>query len=67
MSCDSTPNRLNIKFQLIPRCFAYGSPRVVFLRQKLNDPSTKKPKGTLKKTKITEGYDLVSKPSSDTN
>ena len=28
-----------IEFQLIPRCFAYGSPRVEFLRQKLNDPS----------------------------
>jgi hypothetical protein len=33
------PNRLNMKFQLIPRWFAYGSPRVVFLRQKLNDTS----------------------------
>jgi hypothetical protein len=66
-------------FQLILRWFAYGSPRFVFLRQKLNkmkynpffffclddadtknkkmDTNTEKPKGTLKKTKITEGYD----------
>jgi hypothetical protein len=31
------------------------------------DSNTEKLKGTLKKTKITEGYDLVSEPSSDTN
>jgi hypothetical protein len=31
------------------------------------DANTKKLKGTQKKTKITEGYDLVSEPSSDTN
>jgi hypothetical protein len=30
------------------------------------DSNTEKLKGT-KKTKITEGYDLVSEPSSDTN
>jgi len=31
------------------------------------DANTEKLKGTLKKTKITEGYDLVLEPSSDTN
>ena len=30
---DLTPIRLNIKFQLILRWFAYGSQRVVFLQQ----------------------------------
>ena len=34
--------------------------------KKMNDANTEKLKGTLKK-KITEGYDLVSKPSFDTN
>jgi hypothetical protein len=31
------------------------------------DANTEKLKGTLEKTKITEGYDLVSEPNSDTN
>jgi hypothetical protein len=31
------------------------------------DTNTEKLKGTLNKTKITEGYDLVSEPSSNTN
>ena len=31
------------------------------------DANTEKLKGTLKKTEITECYDLVSEPSSDTN
>jgi len=36
-------------------------------KNKKMDANTKKLKGTQKKTKITEGYDLVSEPSSDTN
>jgi len=36
-------------------------------KNKKMDANTKKLKGTLKKMKITEGYDLVSEPSSDTN
>jgi len=36
-------------------------------KNKNMDANTEKLKGTLKKTKITEGYDLVSEPSSDTN
>jgi len=104
-----------MKFQLILRCFSYGSPRVVFLRQKIEwsfkfqlippslsfflfniliwletvtrwnitplcfclddthpknkktDPNIEKLKGTLKKTKITKGYDLVLELSSDAN
>jgi len=35
--------------------------------KKKMDANIEKLKGTLKKTKITEGYDLVSEPSSDTN
>jgi len=36
-------------------------------KNKKMDANTEKLKGTLKKMKITEGYDLVSEPSSDTN
>jgi hypothetical protein len=36
-------------------------------KNKKMDANTEKLKGTLKKTKITEGYDLVSEPNSDTN
>ena len=36
-------------------------------KNKKMDANTEKLKGTLKKTKITEGYDLVSEYSSDTN
>ena len=36
-------------------------------KNKKMDADTEKLKGTLKKMKITEGYDLVSEPSSDTN
>jgi len=36
-------------------------------KNKKMDAITEKLKGTLKKMKITEGYDLVSEPSSDTN
>ena len=36
-------------------------------KNKKMDANTEKLKGTLKKTKLTEGYDLVSDPSSDTN
>jgi hypothetical protein len=36
---DLTPSRLNMKFQLILRWFSYGSLKIVFLQQKLNDPS----------------------------
>jgi hypothetical protein len=35
-------------------------------KNKKMDTNTEKLKGTLIKTKITEGYDLVSEPSSDT-
>jgi len=35
--------------------------------KKMNDANTKKLKGTLKKTKITKGHDLVSEPRSDIN
>jgi hypothetical protein len=35
---DLARNRLNMKIQLIMSWFAYGSPRIVFLRQKLNHP-----------------------------
>jgi hypothetical protein len=35
--------------------------------KKMNNANTKKLKGTLKKMKITEGYDLVWEPRSDTN
>jgi len=35
-------------------------------KNKKMDANTEKLKGTLKKIKITEGYDLVSEPSSDT-
>jgi hypothetical protein len=31
------------------------------------DANTEKLKGTLKKQKITEGYDLISEPSTDVN
>ena len=37
------------------------------MKNKKIDTNTEKLKGTLKKTKITEGYNLVSEPSSDTN
>jgi hypothetical protein len=37
------------------------------MKNKKMDANTEKLKGTLKKMKITEGYDLVSEPSSDTN
>ena len=33
----------------------------------MNDTNTKKHKGTLQKTKTTEGYDLVLEPSSNAN
>jgi len=36
-------------------------------KNKKMDANTEKHKGALKKMKITEGYDLVSEPSSDTN
>jgi len=36
-------------------------------KTKKMDANTEKLKGTQKKMKITEGYDLVSEPSSDTN
>jgi hypothetical protein len=36
-------------------------------KNKKMDANTEKLKGTLKIMKIIEGYDLVSKPSSDTN
>ena len=36
-------------------------------KNKKMNANTKKLKGTLKKTKIIEWYDLVSEPSSDTN
>jgi len=36
-------------------------------KNKKMDANTEKLKGTLKKTKITEGYDLVSEPNADTN
>ena len=36
-------------------------------KNKKMDANTEKLKGTLEKTKITEGYDLVSEPNSDTN
>jgi len=39
----------------------------VDMKNKKMDANTEKLKGTQKKTKITEGYDLVSEPSSDTN
>ena len=35
--------------------------------KKMNDAITEKLKRTLKKIKITKGYDLVSEPSSDIN
>ena len=35
--------------------------------KKMNDAITEKLKRTLKKLKITKGYDLVLKPSSDAN
>jgi hypothetical protein len=35
--------------------------------KKMNNANTKKLKGTLKKMKITEGYDLVWEPRSDTH
>jgi len=37
------------------------------MKNKKMDANTEKLKGTQKKTKITEGYDLVSEPSFDTN
>jgi len=36
-------------------------------KNKKMDANTEKLKGTLKKMNITEGYDLLSEPSSDTN
>jgi len=35
MWCNITPCRQDVKFELISRCFAYGSLRVVFLWQNL--------------------------------
>ena len=37
------------------------------MKNKKMDANIEKLKGTLKKTKITEGYDLVLEPSSDIN
>jgi hypothetical protein len=37
------------------------------MKNKKMDANTEKLKGHTKKTIITEGYDLVSEPSSDTN
>jgi hypothetical protein len=53
------------KMKYNPFCFCLDDANTK--NEKMNDANTEKLRGTLKKMKITKGYDLIFEPSSDTN